>query len=467
MRQITELLGEKAIVIGGSMAGILAARILSDFYRAVVVVERDSLPTLAKARQGVPQGLHAHALLARGQEILETLFPGLTQQLVDQGALQGWGRFYVGGGFLCQMENGPKALFVSRPCLETEVRTRLLTLPNIHILENHNVLGLVASEDYERVTGVRLADRTTSNENILSADLVVDASGRGSHTPTWLESMGYDKPTVELVEVKMGYATRFYRRQPEHLEGDFMANIAPTLSNKRGCGMMAQEGERWIVTLAGYFGDYPPTDEAGYLEFAKNLPVSDIYEVIRTATPLSDPVPFKFPANQWRHYEKLGHFPENFLVIGDSICSFTPIYGQGMTVAAMEAIALQACLEAGTEQLAPRFFKKAGKIVNMAWSVAAGSDLGLSDVRGSLPAPVRFINWYMGKLQMVARHDPGVAMAFMKVAQLMASPSSIMHPRIVWCILIGNLRRKKQAEEIKKKETPGGTTAQVLKGKQS
>ena len=454
MRQRTEPLGDKAIVIGGSMAGLLAARILSDFYRQVVIVERDNLPTSAKARKGVPQGLHAHALLSRGQEILETLFPGLTQQLIDQGALQGWGRFYVGGGFLCRMKNGPKALFVSRPCLETEVRTRLLTLPNIHILENCNVLGLVATEDYARVTGVRLADRTTGSENMLSADLVVDASGRGSHTPAWLESMGYDRPTVELVEVKMGYATRLYQRQPEHLDGDLMANIAPTLGNKRACGMMAQEGERWIVTLAGYFGDYPPTDETGYLEFAKNLPVSDIYEVICTATPLSDPVPFRFPANQWRHYEKLGRFPENLLVMGDGICSFTPIYGQGMTVAAMEAMALQDCLKAGTERLATRFFKQAGKIVDMAWSIAAGSDLGLSNARDSLPVPLRFINWYLSKLQIAARHDPVVAMAFMKVAQLIAAPPSVMHPRIAWRVLVRNLRAKKKLENLQGQATP-------------
>ncbi len=455
MTQFTKQSGKRAIVIGGSMAGLLAARVLSDTYDEVVVIERDSLPASATARKGVPQGLHAHALLARGLEILEALFPGLTRQLINQGAPQGWGRFYVGGGFFCRIENGPKALFVSRPCLESKVRARLLTLTNVYILENCNALGLVSTKDHSRVTGVRVIRRQTGIvEEILSANLVVDASGRGSRTPAWLESMGYARPEVELVDVKMGYASRFYQRQAEHLDGDLIANIAATSDNKRACGMLAQEGDRWIVTLAGYFGDYPPTDETGYLEFAKSLPVPDIYEVIRAAKPLSDPVPFKFPANQWRHYEKIGRFPEGFLVIGDGICSFTPVYGQGMTVAALEALALQACLRAGMDRLAQRFFKQASKIVNIAWSIAVGSDLSLSEAKGSLPAPIRFINWYMGKLQIAARHDPVVALTFMKVAHLMVVPSSVMYPRITWRVLAGNLWPKKEPEEIEDRITP-------------
>lgn len=450
MAQNRQKLGEKAVVIGGSMAGLLAARVLSETYVEVIIIERDTLPVDGGPRKGVPQGQHAHALLARGQEILEALFPGLTQHLVNQDAPRGSGRFYAGGGYFCRIEHGPEMLFVSRPCLETEVRARVLTLPNVHILENYNALGLTTTEDRNRVTGVRLIRRQTgSAEEILSAALVVDASGRGSRTPAWLESLGYARPEVELVEVKMGYASRFYHRQPDHLNGDLIANVAPTPNKRRACGMLAQEGDRWIVTLAGYFGDYPPTDEPGFLEFAKSLPVPDVYEVIRTATPLSDPVPFKFPANQRRHYEKLSRFPEGFLVIGDAICSFTPIYGQGMTVAALEALALQVCLEAGLEQLAQRFFKQASKIVDMAWSIATGNDLSISEAKATLPAPKRFINWYMGKLQIAARYDPVVALAFMRVANLMAPPPSVLHPLITLRVLGGNLRSKKIPRSIK------------------
>lgn len=442
MKQI----GQRATVIGASMAGLLAARALSEAYAEVVIIERDTLPATATPRKGVPQGQHAHALLPSGREILEKLFLGLTEQLVNQGAPAGRGRFFSGGGYFCPIPDAPPSLYVSRPCLETAVRARLVALPNVHILENCDALGLAMSEDRQRVIGLRLIRRHPgSAEEILAADLVVDASGRGSRTPAWLEAWGYAPPEVELVEVKMGYATRFYRRQPDQLNGDLMVNVAPTPHNKRACGMMAQEGERWIVTLAGYFGDYPPTDEPGFLEFAKSLPVPDVYEVIRSAPPLSDPVPFKFPANQRRYYEKLARFPEGLLVIGDAMCSFTPIYGQGMSVAAAEALALRDCLAGGSEQLAQRYFKQASKTVDIAWSIAAGNDASLSGAKAGLTPPRRFIKWYIGKLQIAARHDPVVALAFMRVANLVAAPPSVLHPRIACRVFWGNWRLNQTA----------------------
>ncbi|MCB0210739.1 MAG: hypothetical protein KDJ52_15475 [Anaerolineae bacterium] len=256
------------------------------------------------------------------------------------------------------------------------------------------------------------------------------------------------------MEVKVGYASRFYRREVTHLNGDLLVNVAATPNNRRAGGMLAQEGKRWIVTLAGYFGDYPPTDEAGYLAFAKSLPIADVYEVIRTATPLSEPVAFKFPANQRRHYEKLSRFPEGFLVIGDAICSFTPIYGQGMTVAAMEALALRDCLNSGDDQLARRFFKQASKIVDIAWSIAAGNDLSLSEAKAPLPLSMRFINWYLGKLQIVAWFDPVVALAFMKVANLMKGPPSLLHPAIARRVLWRNLRSRKTPNSMESSTAP-------------
>jgi flavin-dependent dehydrogenase len=378
---------------------------------------------------------------------LEELFPGLTQHLVNQGAVQGHGRFFSAGGYHCRIQKHPGGLFVSRPRLEAEVRARLLALSHVHIIENCDVRGLAVDEERTRVIGVRIIRRqSASAEEILPADLVVDASGRGSRTPAWLEVLGYPKPNVELVEVGMGYATRIYRRQLEHLGGDLFVNVAPTPENKRACGMLAQEGERWIVTLAGYFGDYPPTDEPAFLEFARSLPVPDVYEVIRTATPLSGPIPFRFPANQRRHFEKLTRFPDGFLVIGDAICSFTPIYGQGMTVAAQEALALRECLAGGTNQLARRFFKQASRIVDIAWSITVGNDLSLSDAEGAQTRMMRFINWYMRKLQIAARRDPRLAFAFQRVANLIDAPPTLLHPRIALQVLWGNLRLARYAQ---------------------
>jgi 2-polyprenyl-6-methoxyphenol hydroxylase-like FAD-dependent oxidoreductase len=447
MAQQTQQLGKTTVVIGGGMAGLVAARTLADYYTEVLVLERDTLPASAEPRKGVPQARHAHALLAGGQQALEKLFPGLRQHLVDLGAARGYGRFFSGGGYHCQIRSGLQGLFVSRPFLEAEVRARLLTLPNVRVVENCDVLGLVANEDRARVTGVRAMRRlTTSTEDTISADLVVDASGRGSRTPAWLETLGYAKPDVELVEVHMGYATRLYRRQPEHFHGDLYVNVAPTPENRRACGMFAQERDRWIVALAGYCGDYPPTDEHGFLTFARSLPTPDVYEVIRRATPLSDPVPFRFSANQRRHYEKLTRFPDGLLVLGDAICSFTPIYGQGMTVAAFEALALQQCLAAGTQKLAQRFFTQASKVVDIPWSMTVGNDRCVTKTEKA-PTPItRFLNWYMGRLQIAARHDPAVAFAFRQVGNLLATPPSLLHPRIALRVLWGNIRGSRHGQ---------------------
>lgn len=430
-----------AVVIGGGLAGLLAARVLADFYAQVTIVERDSLPTSAEPRKGVPQGRHAHGLLGRGQKILEELFPGLTQHLLNQGVVCGDGRFFSGGGYHCPVAFGNDRLGVSRPCLENTVRTHLLRLANIRFIENASVLGITANDDSTRITGIRLIRHSHgAQEEHAPAHLVIDASGRGSRASAWLEQFGYPKPETELVKVNMGYTSRFYRRKPHHLDGNIIANIAPSPANKRAGAIMAQEGERWIVTLAGYFGDYPPTDEQRFLEFSQSLAASDIYNVLQTATPLSDPVSFRFSANQWRHYEKLTRFPDGFLVIGDAICSFTPIYGQGITVAALEALALQQCLTTRTGNLAQRFFTEAGKVVNIPWSITVGNDRRLSDRQEAPSLKGRFLNWYMPKFHVVARYDPVVSLAFRKVGNLYAPPVSLLHPRILRRVLWGALR---------------------------
>jgi 2-polyprenyl-6-methoxyphenol hydroxylase-like FAD-dependent oxidoreductase len=427
-----------AIVIGGSIAGLLTARILTDYFTQVILFERDALPTEAEQRKGVPQGHHAHALLGQGRRIMEQLFPGLTQSLLEQGAPLGHGRFFSGGGYFARHPQAPASLYVSRPCLEAEVRRRVQSLPNVQLIDGCDVLGLVASADHRRITGVQFVRRQTNAVvEALPASLVVDASGRGSRTPAWLEALGYPKPAVDLVEVGMGYASRLYERKPEHLDGDLLINIAPTPENRRACGLLAQEGDRWLVTLAGYFGDHPPIDDAGFLEFAHKLPTPDVFDLIRCATPLTDAVAFKFPANQRRRYEHLTDFPKGLLVIGDALCSFTPIYGQGMSVAAMEALVLQECLEQGHSDLAQCFFQRASKVIDIAWSLTVGNDQRLSGIK--LPLSKRLLNGYIGKLQVVARRNPEVALAFLKVGNLFTTPPSLLHPRIAFRVLGGSL----------------------------
>jgi 2-polyprenyl-6-methoxyphenol hydroxylase-like FAD-dependent oxidoreductase len=427
-----------AIVIGGSMGGLLAARVLSDRYEQVTLIDRDTFPEAGQHRRGVPQSVHTHGLLASGRRILDRLFPGLGEELIGLGAVEGDllkdSRWIFEGACLSKRESGLKGLLVSRPLLEGVVRRRLLAIANIKAMQNTVVENVTATDDKQRVTGVRLA----GGENI-SADLVVDCSGRASHAPAWLEALGYAKPQEERVEVGIGYTTRLFRRDVKQLDGDGAVVIPPTPEGKRGGVMLAQEGDRWTVTLISYFGNYAPLELAGFVDYAKTLPASDIHEVISTSEPLCNGVSARFPASVRKRYEKLERFPQGFLVLGDAICSFNPIYGQGMSAACQQAVALEESVANG-DVSAREFFQRAAKVVDNPWSMAVGADLRIPETVGPRNAGVSFINWYIAKLHKAARRDPELALAFVMVANLLAPPPSIMAPRMAIRVLFGNLR---------------------------
>ena len=248
-------LGRHAIVIGASMGGLLAARALADHYDEVTVLERDTLPEAHEPRKGVPQGRHAHGLLARGREILDQLVPGLSEEMVAQGAVYGdvvdevlW---FNHGVYLLNAPSALLGLLVSRPMLEDGVRRRLQQLANVRLLEHSDALEPVFDRVGSRVTGLRVqAQRDSGGVETISADLVVDASGRGSHSPAWLDALRYAKPREEGVQVQIGYMTRLYRRRPEHLPGKQAVVMAGCRPGWRFGVILAQEDDRWIVTLA-------------------------------------------------------------------------------------------------------------------------------------------------------------------------------------------------------------------------
>ena len=428
---------EHAIVAGGSMAGLLAARVLADRYRRVTLVERDTLPQAAEHRRGVPQGRHTHALLVAGRGVLQELFPDLSAELVEAGAVEGDAtadaRWFFEGAHLKRHKSGVRALLLSRPFLEAAVRSRVLRLPNLTLRQDSHVEGLTASSDNSHVTGVQLAGEA------LLADLVVDATGRGSHSPRWLESLGYEKPEEERVEVSLAYTTRLFRRRTSDLDGDVAAVIPPTPEGKRGGVMLALEGDRWTVTLIEHFGSSAPPDREGFVEFARSLPSPDIYEGIRDAEPLGDAVQARFPASLRRRYERLTRFPEGYLVLGDAVSSFNPIYGQGMSVAALQAKELQRVLRERPARFAPTFFRRTSKVIDNPWSIAVGNDLRMPEAKGKRTAAVNLVNWYMSKLHRAAHRDGELSWAFVKVTNLLAPPPSVLHPRIAARVLRGVL----------------------------
>lgn len=433
---------DHAVVIGASLGGLLAARVLAETFGQVTLLERDLLPEVGEGRRGVPQGRHAHGLLGRGREVLEELFPGLTGDLVALGARSGdtqaQVRWYGGGQALCQAGSGLTGLAVSRPLLEGYVRGRVRALPNVQVFEGAVVRDLVTTPGGARVVGVRLGREGDAPEEF-PADLVVDASGRGSRMPRWLSELGYDAPPEERVEVGLTYASGHFRRAGD-LGGQHAVVVAASPEHPRGAAMIAQEGDRWIVSVGGRLGDRPPTDPAGFLAFARSLPAPEIAEVVGAGDLLGEIVPFSYPASVRRRYERLRRFPEGLLVFGDALCSFNPVYGQGMTAAALEALALRRCLMAGEHGLARRFFRAAGRVVDIPWSLAAGSDLRFPDVPGPRPLRVRLVNAYLARLFPVAWRDPVVARAFLRVTNLLSPPTSLLAPGIAWRVLTGGRR---------------------------
>lgn len=429
------------LVMGGSLAGLLAARVLSGHFARVTIVERDVFPADGGQRRGVPQGRHAHGLLFGGSEILENLFPGFRASVGEAGGLTGDvvndARWFIAGGCLSRFPSGFEGLHVSRPFLEARVRERVLALENVRAEQGREVRQLIHSGG--RVTGADLGGET------IPADLVVDATGRGSRTPQWLEAMGYERPAEERVEIALSYTTRMFHRRSTDLDGDTAAIIPPDPAGKRGGVILALEGDRWVVTLTGHFGNCAPADLPGFLEYARSLPAPYIHDVIRDAEPVGEPASARFPASLRRRYEKLEKFPEGYLVIGDAISSFNPVYGQGMTVAAKEAVVLGSCLAAGGERLAEGFFPRAAALVDVPWAIAAGNDLRMKEATGRRSPVSRFLNWYMERLHRAAHRDPVPALAFHRVGNLLDPPQSLLHPRVVLRVALGNLFRSEPA----------------------
>ena len=432
-----------AIVIGGSIAGLLTARVLSDHFAQVTLIERDRMHDQPEARKGQPHTRHLHALLAKGLETMRDYFPGLLSDLLTEGAIASdMGkemRWHTFGGYRRQFESGMIGALMSRPLLEWQIRRRVVALPNVTVLDGCDVDGLVTTADRSRVSGVQITHRNEDGRSeSLSADLVVDASGRGSASPKWLTALNYGPVPESLIKVNVGYATRIYRRRPGDLIGADLILIAADMPHGKRSGLIFPiEGDRWICTLGGWIGDHAPTDEAGFLAYARSLAAPDVYEMISRLEPLSDITPYKFPGSLRRYYEKLQQFPEGYLVLGDAICSFNPVYGQGMTSAAMQAAALDQTLQASPtlDGLWRRFFKAAAKVVDIPWQLAVGEDFRFPETEGEKPAGVDFINRYITQVHRATHHDPVVYAAFLRVMNLMAAPTSLFHPRLLWRVL--------------------------------
>ena len=424
--------GDHAVVLGASMAGLLAARVLAESYPRVTVVDRDAVPAIGQPRRGVPQGRHLHVLHPRGAQVLDELFPGLLARMTAHGAVRGdttgTGRWQLSGHRFRQENSGISGVLASRPFLEGHVRAALGELPGVTLVPEHDIVGLLATDDRRRVPGVRLATHgIAASARTLPADLVIDATGRGSRTPRWLADLGYPAPQEDRLEIGLGYASRTYRLRPGALGADQGVVTGATPSVPRGGVLAAIEGDRYILTVSGILGDHPPIDPAGFEAFAATLVFPDIAQALEGAKPLDDPVAIRFPASVRRRYERLRRFPQQLLVTGDAVCSFNPVYGQGMTVAALEALTLGRLLAGGVPR-PRRYFRDIARLVDAAWDMAVGGDLAFPQVPGPRPMKVRLVNAYLARLQAAAASDASLATAFIRVVGMLDRPETLLRP---------------------------------------
>lgn len=446
--------GDHAIVIGGSIAGVLAARVLTDHFDSVTIVERDRFPERPEFRKGVPQSWHLHALFVRGRRILDQLFPDLEAEWAAAGALTfdfGDIAFLSPAGWAVRFRSGMPFLSCTRHLLEWCVRRQLAASTKVCFLEECEVTALLPNADKTRVVGVRLrfrnrpAGKSTPTED-LAASLVVDCSGRNSNVPTWLQELGYVPPEELTVNAFVGYSSCFYAR-PTGFQADWQGLIIlPTLADPRGAALLPIEGNAWIVTLYGYRRDYPPVGEVGFLNFAQSLRTSLLYEAIKDARPLSPIRGFRSTENRLRRYECLSRWPEQFVALGDSVCAVNPVYNQGMTVCARAAMVLDECLREQRRRrpsgdltgLSRGFQKKVAKSNSSAWRVATSQDARHVAAKGGRrDLLTRVMGPYMARLINATTYSTKARMALLRVVNMDAAPIALFHPSVMWVVLRG------------------------------
>jgi len=442
--------GEAAVVCGASMAGLLAARVLSDFYGSVTLVERDVLRDEAIQRRGVSQGHHLHAMMTRGSRALSELFPGLADDLLADGAdfIDGSdpSRVYMCVGDHVLARTGefvdPKGVAVhsvSRPLLEAHVRRRVRAIANVTVLDGHEVIEPIV-DDVGDVTGVRIAHRDTGVERRLDADLVVSASGRSARTPAFLAAHGYDRPPEQRYAVNLNYTSQFFRVPPGLLT-EKTAMVAPTIERRTGAGLLAYESGTVICTLIGVGGAKLPNDLPGLIAAVAEFFPPNIAAALTASEPLGEVSAQNYPVSVWRRYDKMSRFPKGFLVIGDAVCSFNPVYGQGMTSAALQAISLRDCLTAGTDDLRRRYFRSTTKKLRPIWQANRFNDFIVLPADGWRSTPRRMLSWCQDKVMAAAANDIVLTELFVRTIHLVDSPIRLMHPAMLKRIVNGQRRR--------------------------
>lgn len=464
--------GRHAVVLGGSLAGLLSARILADHFDRVTVLERDAYPETTAVRKGVPQANHVHALLLRGRQVLEDLFPGLQDEMIAAGAplvdMANDVPWFTRAGWGVRFSSELKVLAFTRPQLDLHVRRRVAQNPKIEICDQMDVLGLLHAENENRVAGVVVSPRCSESDRRVAkplyAELVVDATGRASRAPQWLKELGYEPPKETLVSAHLAYASRLYRI-PDEFKGDWTCayvQSAPPERNRGGI-LFRVEDNRWLVTLIGAGSDCPPSDEQGFIQFADSLPVSIIGDAIRAAEPLAPIRTHRATENRLRHFESARRLPENFIAIGDAVCAFNPVYGQGMTIAALGAVTLKNCLDeqrrlrsdGSYAGFARRFQQRLAKVNKAPWLMATGEDYRYQETVGGSPSVMtRFMHWYLDRVFALTTREVAVRHLVLQVFSMLLPPSALFRRSILLRVIREAIRPAPPRDATPRKRKP-------------
>jgi 2-polyprenyl-6-methoxyphenol hydroxylase-like FAD-dependent oxidoreductase len=435
---------EDAVVIGASIAGLCAARVLSEHYRQVIIFERDELPDAPAQRAAVPQGRHVHLLMARGAAEFEGLFPGLLDDMVAAGVPMLENRpdsihFGAAGhvlGTAHTLQDEFTAYVPSRPHLEWQIRRRVEAIPNVEI-RREAVAEPRFSPAEERVTGVLLdAD---DPDTAVPAELVVDATGRGTRLPVWLEQWGFERPPEDTVDVGIGYSSQQVRIPPGLIEEKVVVAGA-CREQPLGLGMLVYEDGIWTVTTFGIAKVEPPHDFAGMCALADEILPPHVSGALRAGEPIGDVAFHKYPVSRWRRYDKLTRFPTGIIPFGDAVVSFNPTFGQGMTMSSIQAGNLRTVLESGDLDIAGRLAKATAKTTYPVWTMTAIGDQVLHLAPGPRPWWYGAVGSLFDQFLGAAETDPVLAEWFLRRFSLLDSLYMVPSPALVGRTIRHNMR---------------------------
>jgi 2-polyprenyl-6-methoxyphenol hydroxylase-like FAD-dependent oxidoreductase len=448
-----------AIIIGGSMTGMMAAQVLTRHFAKVTIIDRDFLPDDESQRRGTPQAIHLHNVVTRGWMVLEQLFRGIQEELIDADAppiswpadLMWLGR----KGWSPRFEANITTYSCTRNLLETKIRHRIQREGIIDILPQTSVTGVLTDESGKKITGVKIRgyhhqQGLVGEEAHILGSLVVDASGRSSRTPQWLEELGYKPPRQSIVKPYVGYSTRHYVLPHDQMPDwkVLLVQSRPPHSN-HSAGLFRVENNHWTLTLVGMGGDYPPSDEEGFMELLRNLPDPKLYEFVKTLQPTSPIYTYRIPQNRVVHFEKMSRRPENLIAIGDAVCGFNPVYGHGISVAAQSVSTLHKSLRqqifitrGSLTGFAQLFHDNLASVVSAPWVFTTGEDMRYPTTEGGDQSVfTQAAHWYVDGVMDYALDSPDTHRALIQVMHLLKSPLIFLRPDIVINAIATNVGR--------------------------